>query len=677
MKFPLNWLQEYIALNQPPDEIGKKLTLAGLEVDDIDNPASSEAVFEVSLTPNLGHCASILGVARELSAAFRIPLKQPPISFKESATESISKLVKVEIEDKKGCLRYAARLIRNVKIGPSPAWLQKRLQDCGQNSINNVVDITNYVVMELGQPLHAFDFEQLNGHKIVVRAAKNGERFTTLDGKERILNEGDVLICDANKPVALGGVMGGRNSEVTDQTTNILLEAAYFEPRIIRKTSKRHGLSTDASKRFERGTDPNLVLKALDRAAMLIEQEANGSVVQGIIDVQVQPFHEKQITVRLNRVNQILGTHLSMSEVDEILRRLHMSVRTESNQLIVTVPTYRSDISQEIDLIEEVARVYGFENIKRSSSCYRTSQLNHAPIFLFEREVSARLVAAGLQEVITCDLIGPTYIDIVGESVMPPEAYIKVLNPTSVEQSILRTSLLPGLLQVAKYNIDHQTHDLSGFEVGRIHFKSDDQYKEQSVAGIILMGKNRQAHWDRKPSDADFYDLKGIVENLLVELNIPGPTYKNRGYPTFHSGRQASIYVDALEIGTMGEVHPAILRRLDVTQRLLFAEINLQDLLKVRQKDTKMRPLAIYPSSERDWTITVDEQKPIEELLKAIYAIPSTLLEEVTVKDIYRSDKLGKGLKNATFHFVYRDNNKTVAQEDVDREHQRITSTIK
>lgn len=632
----------------------------------------SDTIFDISLTPNLGHCSSVLGVARELSTITGIPLVPQRVKCEESG-EKVNTQVHVTVQDWKGCPRYASRLVRDVSVGPSPSWLKKRLEDCGLRSVNNVVDITNFVLLEMGHPLHAFDLDKIGGHHIIVRRARAGETMETLDGKERQLEESDLLICDEAKAIAIAGVMGGSNTEVTEATRHVLLEAAYFDPRTIRKTSKRLGLQTDASKRFERGTDPNVLAEALDRAAALIQEVAGGKVAEGIIDCKEREFPESEIHCRLDRINHLLGTHLSLSEVEEIFKRLHFGCHWNGRDaFVVKVPTYRVDVREEIDLVEEVARTYGYDNITAASPRYQTSQIPHAPLYLFEKEARGRLLGEGLQEFLTCDLIGPTLLNMVGNALMPP---IVVLNPTSMEQSLLRTSLLPGLLQVVKYNVDHQRPDISGFEIGRIHFKKDEQYLEQLVAGIILSGKQALPHWDQKVSEVDFYDLKGIVENLLDELGIEGYTFQPIQLPIFHPGRQAAIRVGELELGSLGEVHPAIQRRLDVPHRLYFAEINLHDLLKVRKQEWKMADLPLYPGSDRDWTITLDEAFSVQSILDFFHSQPSKLLQKVSLLDLYRSERLGEGKKNVTFRFFYRSPDRTVEQEEVEREHSSLVNS--
>lgn len=634
-----------------------------------------DTIFEISLTPNLGHCASILGIARELSAITGLPLRFPSISVKEGE-EKIHQHVRVSVLNPEACPRYTCRLIRHVQVGPSPAWLQSRLEKCGLRSINNIVDVTNYVLMELGHPLHAFDYDQLEGHQIIVRKAQEST-FQTLDEKQRLLSDQDLMICDANRPVAIAGVMGGMNSEVGNQTRHVLLESAYFDPVTIRKTSKRLGLQTDSSKRFERGTDPNFLIQALDRATMLIQELAKGQVCQSTIDTKAQEFPEKIITCRLSRLGQMLGFALSRGEVEDIFHRLKFNYRWDGQDtFIVTVPTYRVDIQGEIDLIEEVARLYGYDNIPKKGGSYQSSSLPHHSMYVFEEEVRARLIGEGLQEFLTCDLIGPSLLQVVQGNSSIDESMIKVLNPTSVEQSILRTSLLPGLLQVVKYNKDHQNHDIHGFEIGRVHFKDGDRYQESSVAAILLSGKSHPHHWDQKSQDYDFFDLKGIVENLLTEIGIKNVQFRNLNLPTFHSGRQASIFVDSLELGSIGEIHPAILRRLDVSQRVLFGEFNLPDLMQVAKMAEKVKDLPLYPGSERDWTFTIKKTVPFEEVLRLIDAQPACLLEKVSLLDIYQNEKLGTEYQNMTLRFIYRDLSKTVAQEVVEEEHCRLTTAV-
>ncbi len=682
MKIPLSWLKKYIDIGLPPAEIAKLLTSVGLEIDSIETiktqEHSTDAVFEISLTPNLAHCQCVLGVARELAAATGAKVKLPHPIVKETSQEKIESVAKVTVNDPEKCPRYASRVVKNVKAGPSPDWLKERLEASGIRSVNNIVDITNFVLLEQNQPLHAFDYDLLSSYQIIVKPAKNDEIFTTLDGKSRRLSQEDLLICDAEKPVAIAGVMGGGNSEVSEKTVNVLIESAYFSPISIRRTSKRLGLQTDASKRFERGCDPNQVIPALERAAALMHEIAGGTVVEGIIDIKGKDFPPLLCECRLSRINQLLGSHLSVDEVETIFKHLNFDCHWDgTNTFKVKVPTYRVDIGSEIDLIEEVARIYGYDNISQSTPHYQSSQIPDNPLFIFEREVRKRLLLEGLQELLTCDLIGPSLLDIVHDPLANQENWVKVLNPTSIEQSILRTSLLPGLLNVVKYNVDHQNHDIQGFEIGRVHFKEGEHFREQSVAAVILTGKQRPMHWDRKPAFVDFYDLKGIIENILNGLGIGPIAFKLHDFKIFHTGRQATIFVGEHEIGSLGEVHPAIQRRLDVPQRVFFAELNLHELLRLRKKEEKMQDLPAFPSTERDLTLTLSDEEPVDKILELIRSVSSPLLERVQEIDIFRSDKLGEGKKNVTFRFVYRDRKKTIEQEVVDREYESTLSKLK
>lgn len=636
----------------------------------------SDTFFDISLTPNLSHCSSVMGVARELAALTEQSLRLPEYSFKESK-ESIEDNLYIDVIDKEACPRYACRVIKNVEIGPSPNWLKKKIEKCGLRSINNVVDVTNYILLETGHPLHAFDWDKVEGRNIIVRKARENEVILTLDGKQRQIKDSMLAICDSAKPLAIAGVMGGENSEIHEQTKNIILECAYFDPLSIRRTSKQLNLQTDASKRFERGTDPNSLSFVLDRATALIQQVAGGEILSGCIDARAREFPESIVTCRLSRINKVIGVNFSRGEVENILKRLQfIYVWDGKEQFTVHVPTYRVDINSEIDLIEEVARFYGYDNIPRQGSYYQASRLPSTPMYVFEKKVRGKLISEGLQEFLTCDLIGPTLLNIVQDENQSADSLVKVLNPTSVEQSILRTSLLPGLLEVVKYNIDHMNSNIAGFEIGRIHFLDGNQFKEQTVAGIILTGHSSPDYWDRPAVSYDFYDLKGIVENFLKELGLTNLNFKNLKLGTFHSGRQASIFIDSLEIGSIGEIHPAIQRRLDVPQRILFGEFNLQDLLPLTKPLDKMKPLSIYPKSDRDWTFTIKKSVPYEVIHRLLVNFHSPILENVSLKAIYQSEKIGLDYQNMTLHFVFRDLSKTIEQQAVDAEMKRLSTAV-
>jgi len=639
----------------------------------------TDTIFDISITPNLGHCMSVLGVARELSAATNRPVHLPSVQLNESAALSINDQIRVEVSDQKACPKYACRMLKNCKTGPSPDWLQTRLEILGPRSINNVVDVTNYVMMELGHPLHAFDAKKISG-TLRIRNGQKGEKFLALDGKEHQLDETDLVIADDAKVLALAGIIGGSCSEVDGTTENILLEAAYFNPVTVRRTAKKLGISTDASKHFERGCDPNILTFSLDRAAKLIQQVAGGEICSGTLEIGPKSFPAKKIACRVARVNRVLGTSLNGNELATIFQRLGFtSVFDGADLLRVDVPAYRNDINEEIDLVSEAARIYGYQNINQATFSSHSCPIPHAPFYLFEAEMRTRLLKEGLQEFLTCDLIGPALLGLTeenGHDVTEERSRIHVLNPTSIEQSILRTSLLHGLLGVVKYNYDRQIHNIAGFEIGRIHFKEKESYIEQPVASIVLSGKSRPDHWDRKPLEVDFFDLKGIVENIVNECKLQDVAFRPSSLPLFHPGRQAAIYIGPKLIGMMGEVHINVIRRLDIPQRILVAEINLHELHALVVRNTAFEEIPPYPSSERDWTVSLDNDTPIDELFQAIRKNATPLLEKSSLIDLYRSETLGSNIKNATFRFTYRDKEKTLNQELVDTTHQRLVAQL-
>jgi len=637
----------------------------------------SDVIFEIGLTPNLGHCLSILGVARELSALLDIPLYAKELSFTEDASNSIEQMIDVLIEDKEKCLRYSCRLVKNVKVGPSPEWLKKRLEESGIRSINNLVDAGNYVMLSIGNPLHLFDYDSLAGKKIIVTSNHTAETLTTLDHISRRIPDQALVTSDLEKILDFAGIMGGESSAVSEETQNVLIEAAYFIPQTIRKTSKELGLRSEASHRFERGVDIQAIPYALDFAASLLQQVAGGQIIQGILDRKVSSLPLKRIDCRVARVNQLLGTHLSPGEIASIFKRLNISIVAENEErFTVSPPSYRHDLSSEIDLIEEVARVYGYNNLPKYPSRFPASNIEDTPLYLFEKEMRTSLIAEGLQECITCDLISPALAELSLEKTMGKDNLIHVLYPSSIDQSVLRPTLLPNLLQVVKLNQDHQTFDISAFEIGRIHFKDKDHYKEFSMAGVILAGKKTPYHWDPKPKEADFFDLKGIIENLMEEVGISSFVFHASHLHNFHPGRQARIEVDHKFVGVIGEVHPAHLRTLDIKQRVFFAELNLHDLYPLKQKQIQVRPLPSYPGSERDWTISLREEAPLQEVLQTIYTVRSRLLERVYLLDLYKSDQIGKHRKNVTLRFFYRDKEKTIAFDTVEQEHAKITQEV-
>lgn len=612
-----------------------------------------DPIFELSLTPNLGHCMSALGIARELSAALQIPFS-PPKAGPLNGSE-----IPVAVYDFALAPRYMCCLIENVLIGPTPFWMKKQLEGCGQKSINSAVDTTNYIMMKMGQPLHAFDYDLLEGGKIQVGPAKELFKFLGLDGVEREVPKGALLIFDGKKPIAIAGVIGGANSAVSEKTKRILLEAAYFDPISIRNTSKKLGLRTESSQRFEKGIDPTGLNIALYEAS-----EQIGGTIKGFADVKIKPFIPREIEYRSSRINQILGTKLSETEIEEIFARLGIAAKGGKAE----IPLYRADLSEEIDLVEEAARIYGYNNIEKTTPQCSISLIPNDPIFLFENEMRRRFLSAGLIEFLTCDLISPKLAEITREITPQSMGLLQTVYSKSEEFSILRTSLLPGLLQVTKGNLDQKNQTISSFEIGRIHFLQNGKVTEIPMAAILLTGKRDPVHWSHKSSDFDLFDLKGILENFFLARYLPS------SHLSLHPGRQADIYMNDLIVGSLGEVHPALLRKFNIEARIFYAEINLIHLLKKREAHLKIKPLPQFPSSERDWTIPLLIKMPIDRVFEAIFSQKSPLLEKAELIDLYLPE--GVEQKNATFRFVYRDPLKTISFEEVEREHEKIMQGV-
>lgn len=647
-------------------ELSKDMAL-GLDLSTLVDP-----IFDISLTPNLGHCTSAIGIARELAALINKKLIYPSIQYSEDKTLSTSKKMKVEISDFNLCPRYSGLYIENITIQPSPSWLKNYLEGCSIRSLNNIVDIMNFVMVETGQPLHSFDCDKLSNEKIIVSSTKKEEKFLGLDSLERTITKDALVIRDSEKIVAIAGIIGGEESGVSDSTQNIFIESAFFNPLAIRKTSRMINLRTESSLRFEKTTDPDGTLFALKRAAHLIKMVCPSCrIAHDLIDLKMKEFSKDKIDCRISRINKLLGTKISLNEAIDIFQRLEIESKTISDDTLQTlVPTFRNDIKKEIDLIEEVARIYGYNNLEKKAPLFSSSTIANAPLYSFETRMKQFFTSQGMQELITSDLISPKLSKLIEERTMERSNIIEVLHAKSEEQSLLRSSLLPSLLQVVKNNHDHKNFDISAFEVSKIHYKKKDEFIEESTSAMVLSGKSRPHHWKEKPSDFDFFDLKGILENLFHYLKITNWMVKKSSHPSFHPGEQADIFIGDINVGAFGEVHPSILSEIDIKKPVFFAELNNHTLLKQERRDAKYKALPLFPSSERDWTISIKEDFDISSLLKKLQ---SPILEEAFIFDLYSPSK---DEKKVTLRFIYRDKNKTVSFDEVNKEHLRLTSEI-
>ena len=626
-------------------------------------------IFVVSLTPNLGHCMSILGIARELKAQLALPLKtRPSLELLEEMPPS-EEAIEIAHLDPKCALNYHCRFLRNCKIAPSPDWLQRRLQCAGMHCVNNVVDVTNYVMLELGQPLHAFDWDTFAKKTVTIRQAPDPFSLELLDGKTYPVPKGTATIYAGDVPVSIAGVMGGAATQVQQTSQNILLEAASFVPEAVRKSSKLIGLRTEASARFERGTDPHQPKEALERAATLLAQLTGATVARGTVSKIAVTPKKKSLCCRLAKTNQILGTDLGAHDVENILQRLDMQPkRLDRDSFQVTIPSYRNDVHAEIDLIEDIARLFGYHRIPRGSAKAPLTTLPHSPLFLMEQKVRAQLLSEGLQEFLTCNLVHPAAEERFAENALSKKRAISVLRPSSVDQSVLRSSLLPSLLHSVKLNFQTKQSSLAIFEIGRIHFRGD-AYCERPMAAILLTGKARPHHWEEKPRSVDFFDLKGIIENLLKSLEIPNPTFSQKTLASFHPKRQAEIAVGPLTVGSLGELSPQKLLEMDIDVPIFFAQLDLFDLLEAATPKQQMTPLPLYPESKRDWTVALPPTVSAGELVTALLKMRSKWLKDVVVWDFYENTHL-------TLRLTYRNDKATMTHEQVEKEHLRLIDTV-
>jgi len=643
----------------------------------------SDAVFEIDLTPNRPDCLSVIGIAREIAAIQKTKIKYPEIRLPEPS-DDISEVTSVTINNPELCPRYAASLIFDITVGPSPFWLQDRLISVGLKPINNIVDITNFVMMETGQPLHAFDLDRLAENRIIVRTAGKEEAFITLDGKERRLDPEMLMICDGKKPVAIGGVMGGLNSEVEDSTTRILLESAYFNPVSIRKTSKKLGIDTDASHRFERGVAPDGTLRALHRATQLIAEIGNGKRVKGVIDEHPNPASEKTIMLSAKALNRHLGTHLNLAEIDTHLKSIEFEVKKiDDDKLQVVPPSCRVDISRFEDLSEEIARLYGYNNIETTFPLI-PAESRPASEKIVSRDLAKRLMTGlGFNEVVNYSFISKLSGDRLElEPDDPKRNSVDILNPLSEDQSVMRTSLIPGLLETMHYNLSMQNNSVKLFEIGNVFFdtgRKNAQPDEIEMFAGLWTGHRIDAGWFSKEIHCDFYDLKGVVEELL--RNLGGITATFTRIPSesclfTRPGSTARIIVENEWVGFIGEVHPAALRNYNLKQKTFIFELNLDQLIAHIPDAKSAQPLPKFPAASRDITLIVDTDVEACNILKNIENLNEELIENIHLFDVFQGDPVPAGKKSISVRITYRSSTETLEDNTVNHLHTQIADKV-
>ena len=619
-----------------------------------------DVVFELEINPNRPDLMGMAGVAREVAAATGASLKDWAPSVHEDAS-SVDKYVKVGVLDDSGCPRYVARVIDGVGFGQSPAWAQHRLSMAGLRPISAVVDATNYALMVTAHPLHAFDLDRLDGPEIGVRRAQVGESMTLIDGGDIRLDPEDLVIADASRPVALAGVMGGMDSGVSPTTTRVALESAYFNPVSIFRTAARHGLRTEASARFERGTDPNGVRMAADLATSLILQWAGGKAAAGAIDVYPHPVGPATITMRTERARRLLGVNWPTSEMVDALDSLGLRPVRQDDLVRAEPPTFRVDLSGEEDLIEEVARHAGYDRIQ-STLPSGTRSVGSLP----SREKTLRrlkrvLIGAGLYEAQTSSFNGPADLDKLGAS---PIDAIAITNPVTRDDSLLRTSLLPGLLKSLALNLTRRAGDVRLFEIGRVFVKSQDGVPREPTRLAIVMGGTVPQEWHSGPRELDFFDLKGAVELLLEALNVPATSFVEHGKPPYHPTRSAEGRSGDLSLGLLGEAGPALAARLDLPTRVYMGELDVETLLAVASAPPPAGEQARYPAVLLDIAMSVPEAVRAADVMDTARSAGGDHLESVRLIDVYRGGQVGEGHKSFALTLSFRSPSRTLTEAE-------------
>ena len=626
----------------------------------------NENVVEFEITSNRPDCFSIIGLARETAVSFKKSFKIPEVTFHETLDKITDKL-SIDVQDKDKCLRYTSRMIKNVKIGPSPKWMRERLEACGIRSINNMVDITNYVLLEYGQPMHAFDLRHLEGGKIIVRRANDGEIIKTLDEQDRKLTSDDLVICDAVKPVAIAGVMGGFNSEIKPDTTEVAFESATFDAASVRLTAQRVGLRTEASSRYEKGLDYNNTVPAIERACQLVEELGCGEVVGGAIDVIGNVKDAQPIMFRPEKINAFLGTDISTDEMVEILTSLEVKIDMEN--MMLTPPSFRPDLVAEADIAEEIARFHGYDIIP-------TTLLSGESVIgmknkeqKVEDKINEVLTAQGMSEIYTYTFVSPSIFDklnIPAES--PLRNTVKITNPLGEDTSVMRTTTIASMMEVLARNYNYRTTSAKMFETAKIFIPTEaGKLPEEPV--IITLGMYGE--------NADFFTIKGVCEVLFEQLHIDGVSYiAVTDNPTYHPGRCAEIKVGNKILGTIGEIHPSVSRKFGIDTECYVGELNLENILATMNDDVKYHHLPKYPAVTRDFSILLDKITPVAEIEAVIRKAAGKLLDKLELSDVYEGHQIPEGKKSVMYKAAFRADDRSLTGEEADNLHDKIVKKL-
>lgn len=632
--------------------------IIGGRVEDI--PGIRDYILDINVPPNRGDCLSIYGIARELASILSQKAKIPILRLKVDTKEKIDDAISLQVYDTEACPRYVLRMIKDSSIVKSPFWMRDRIQKCGMRPINSIVDVTNYVMLELGQPLHAFDYERLNGRRIEVRVAENPVLFRTLDGEDRHLEKGDILICDARGPVALAGIMGGENSEITDKTRIIALESAYFNPVFIRRTSRRLGIKSEASLRFEKGIDLENVDFAAQRAIDLMQRIAGGRVPKGNLEVNEAKKREG-IFIDFGKINEVLGTTIEHRDALNALRSIDLHIlKEEEDGFIVSIPWFRHDIDEQMDVVEEVARIYGYDNIPVTTPTSAMVQLKRGRKGRIINIAKDFLVSSGFFEVINFTFLAKKDIESFSIPIGDPRSSpVEIMNPISKDYGMMRTFIAPNVLKNIAYNINRGMKNIRVFELGKVFFSNDSGLPvEHPHLFLAMTGREREYFWREQYRDFDFFDIKGVIEGMAGRFGLTF-NFRPGSEPFLDNRRSADMYIDDVKIGWVGETKEDVLRLYEIEQKTLCAELGFDIFLERGELDHHYKTISRYPQVIRDFSFFVDESIPVGTLIDKIKAL-SPLIISVGVFDMFRKDK-----RSVSFRVVFQSFEETLRDETV------------
>lgn len=667
MKISLNWLKDYVSVKIPPEKLAHHLTMAGLEVEKISS-VNGDIVFELEITPNRPDCLSLWGMARETAAVFNKSLRLP----KTKKIKPPRRQCAITVEDRKGCPRYIGHLMEDVGVAPAPEWIRTRLEALGGRAVNNVVDITNFCLWETGQPLHAFDYEKISGGKIIVRRAREGEKIVTIDGVERRLDPSILVIADVYKPVAIAGIMGGKETEVTACTRKIFLESAYFDPALIRRASRRLGLMSDSSYRFERGVDYGTVEEGARRVVSLILEEAGGKVT-ACRDTAVGRGRKaaKTIVLSVLKLNRYLGTCWSASYCRDILQRLGFGIRLQSQDILhVTPPSFRVDVKEEVDVIEEAARIAGYDHLPQSLPLIKAGEIPEEPRRLIRRAVNHLLIAQGFNEVVTYAMINAQSLQRSGQGGLEG---VRIQNPLTQEQEMMRPSLLPSLLPVVLFNGNRGQKDLKIFETGKIYTPQG----EREVLGLVMTGLRSQDWRLGRKEAVHFYDLKGVLEQTLERLGKKAVCFESSDQPFFEGGQGAVVKMEDIVVGILGKIKDSVLGRWDIKSRsVLFAQMDLEALGKEFSRERIFTPVPAYPAAVRDVSLAVKKDIHFRQVEEIARRVGGDLLVSLQFNEEYLGEKIPAGCRGVVFSLHYQSRERTLREEEVNALHEKIVGAL-